>query len=431
MAQESIPGNQKSELAKELDFIKNHEKPVTIYNYDKFRERVLAITHGLDVDVRNNMYSASQFNEKLTNAKKRLEAQQVSWHDDPWYQLISDYEILIGYLMNASAYKSWIIQFFSVCLEKMDELIGSFKEQHLELSKIQAEKEMLESTIKFLRETSASQTPPQQVTTFLEQNKQSLGVLQQTLGKQTNIISVLANRIKRIEAREEGLAAERESEREPAPEVSAPIAQQPQPKPTTPEPPTAATPPQAEPVATAPEELEELEQSVLSELPHVEPSAGATAQPSAVMPEQAQGQEPGSVEEQEQEPSSVEEQEPSLEYEQEKKSQLDTLDLEAVPQEIEERVFKHFESESGRPSKQSWDEIKVFLETPEEIEEALGTGELELKTRIEQLQFIEELNRNHNDYVYSKAALAQLLGVSRTKLNELLAALKPSKLELA
>jgi len=357
---------------KEFDLRRKLEKVeggiYDIYSIKDAIEEVRSMVIALNSDVENNVYSANNVFSKIQEVVNKPELQDASWTNDPFYQVVKDYELYVSYLLESSVYKSWIINFYNVLVNKLIKLLENFKEEWTNLKKVELEKERLEREIAELKNDQSQKEKDEilnRLFDFVKESKNNQGVVNpqitQMLKSQEELISSLKKEIEELKTNKSML------KKEQVPKV------------------------------TEYEKLSNQDKSVLDSVMKVPPPLS---------------------------------QEETTDDEEEVVDDSDASDdsdnVFISDEEVEKKILAELGELTGAEPVKNVDAYKIMLESPEEIREVVGE---DFNTNNVGDALIS-LNEKFNNYLYSKKALAGFLGVKQSKLKDLLKQFKCKKLEV-
>lgn len=373
MMKDKIDSEQKSKIQKQLNEIRTEQ--ITIYNYEKFIDKVLSVISALDVDVRNNEFQAGQIYDDIKLMRQKFENQQLTWDGDPWYGIINDYTKMNEQLLNTSAYKTWMIVYYDLCLEKMSELVKFFKDQHMEVSKIQAEKENLNIELEKLKVEKDNIARLFDMVKSNQQKEEKSDASESSSLRQ--IQSILRQQGNMILAMQQQMAAASGARPQPQPRQSR--------KPT------------AEELIDGDSEAENFGEETDEEFNNEKPLQ--QPQPKPTQPQ----------------------------HNEEQYADLDTEIKFDSPEEqdaIEKEVFDTFAKQGIEKPTTNMNGFRVLVDSKEELAEIIGQHSYDLTDDEGRSSMLITIDDNFKDFLYSKDALAGYLNVSKYKLMKMISDLR-------
>ena len=118
------------------------EERVDYLNFDSFLTKVELIATGLDQSSKDNVFNLKEATAELNSKIKILESQRESCVDNPWYEIVHKLHESRAKILeqNILPYKSWIIEFLNLAVEKSQSIIDNSK--RIGEEKIRAETEI-------------------------------------------------------------------------------------------------------------------------------------------------------------------------------------------------------------------------------------------------------------------------------------------------
>jgi len=340
-------------LNDELDYLEKFN--ITPYKLKKFENKINAIITSIDVDVRSNTDFLNELKLEIDEEIKKPYMKD-DWSQDPWYKLFKKQNNLFNLLVRINAFKTWMIRFLVLSNNMISEYTEHLNEEYVDLKKIETKADMMEKLLEIERKKvdRLGET---------KESKDSFNMLKDQISNQNDSVANIVNDISLLKEYIEKAAkkeAEYKIEKLKTDELDKKL-------------------PDKEEDKIEPKEIEIITVTKDEEL----------------QPDKTEIVKVPIVKEIDNEP---------------KTNDIEIIkdgDFESL--EKAQKFFDEFASEIEGETEAEGDSIYIRIENAEDMENLLQLNRSDYKTEKDKKELLEFLALNHNDFLYTRDALAQFL----------------------
>ena len=157
-----------------------------LYTINEAINNVRSMITALNSDVENNVYSANNVYSQINDVMSKPDMQDPTLTRDPFYRVVQDYGLYTSYLLESSIYKSWMIKFYEVLVEKLVSLLENFRKEWSNLKKVELEKERLERELAELKSEQTNKQKDEVIDKLIEFVKESRQSVQPIMNEKVN-----------------------------------------------------------------------------------------------------------------------------------------------------------------------------------------------------------------------------------------------------
>lgn len=371
MAKDYIEYSKKERYKEQLEYLAKFN--LTSHNVNRFEDKIEAIVTSIDTEIRSSMSYVNELQNEINNRTKKPELKSLV--DDPWYKIFQIQENLVKYLIRAGGFKTWLIKFLVTSNNKFSEFVDAINENLVELKKIEMQRDMYEKMYNNLEEIRKNQEGQQNFIQSQEYENQ-VKRLQQQLEGQREVMENMAGQVSKFKSMIHDLE-NRQSQ-----------------------------------IKRKRQQLEEEQNNQKPKLK--QPGHEGSAEVMTVDTNKSWGEvmaEDDEFDEDDQADEVYDEEQPDEVYEKKTKNDVnDGIEFDNFEEEIE--FFKSFSEDLDfKVDKEG--EIKLIIETAEDLKRQLGLDPDDYSEKEDQEKLVGRLAFQYTNYVYTKQALMDFFGVSK------------------